>query len=148
LWREYYTKHQSYLDGLLDLTQNEGIAHFLTFEQQYVGVLPNDWQTKIAASFSEFNRSAGELLSMHITPQRANFLISTSNTSKYWESYGAITGMFIARTIDAKLGRRVLAETVANGADDFYQKYISLAERDNSLPALSREIVKHLQRRE
>jgi hypothetical protein len=143
-WRAHYASHQTYLDGLLDLTQNEGIAHFLTFEQQYGGMLPNDWQRKIAASFAEFNLSADELLSNRITPQRANYLISTSNTSKYWESYGAITGMFIARTIDAKLGRKALAETIASGVDEFYLKYISLAERDNSLPQLSLPIVRHL----
>jgi hypothetical protein len=51
--------------------------------------------------------------------------------------------MFIARTIDQKLGRKGLTETVANGADDFYLKYISLAERNKSLPKLSAQIAKH-----
>lgn len=143
-WREYYTKHQSYLDGLLDLTQNEGIAHFLTFEQRTGGFLPPDWNEKVTASFAEFNRSAEELLSASLTPQRAHYLISTSNTSEYWKSYGAITGLFIARTIDHKLGRKALTETVASGADDFFLKYISLAERDNNLPKLSERITRRL----
>ena len=140
-WREYYATHQSYLDELLDLTHNEGIAHYLTFEQRTGGNLPPDWDTKIAASFAEFNKSAEELSSSRISPQRAHHLISTSNTSEYWKSYGAITGMFIARTIDSKLGRKVLTETVASGATYFYRKYILLTERDNSLPNLSQTIV-------
>jgi hypothetical protein len=143
-WQAYYATHKSYLDHLLDLTQNEGIAHFLTFEQRSGGYLPDDWDQKIAGSFAEFNRSASELLSGKISPQRAHFLISTSNTSEYWKSYGAITGMFIARTIDQKLGRAALTETVANGPDNFYLKYISLEERDNSLPRLSSQINRHL----
>ncbi len=143
VWRSYYATHQSYLDELLDLTQNEGIAHFLTFQQRG-DYRPPDWDEKIAASFAEFNKSADELLSSQVTPQRAHILISTSNTSEYWKSYGAITGMFIARTIDQKLGRKALTETVANSADDFYLKYISLAERDNSLPKLSEQIAKHI----
>ncbi len=147
IWRQYYAARQTYLDGLLDLTQNEGIAHFLTFEQQYGGILPNDWQTRIGASFAEFNRSADELLSSRITPQRANVLISTSNTSEYWKSYGAITGLFIARTIDQKLGRTLLAQSVANGADEFYRQYIQLTGKDNSLPRLSTSIIRHVERR-
>lgn len=150
-WQAYYAAHNSYLDQLLDLTQNEGIAHFLTFGQRSArlpdgqgGYLPEDWDQKIAASFSEFNRSAGELLSGRISPQRANVVIGASNTSEYWKSYGAITGMFIARTIDEKLGRAALTETVANGVDDFYLKYISLMERDDSMPKLSESISRHL----
>jgi hypothetical protein len=143
-WQDYYASHRTYLDQLLDLTHNEGIAHYLTFEQRSGGYLPDDWDRKIAASFAEFNRSAGELLSAGISPQRAHYLISTSNTSEYWQSYGAITGMFIARAIDQKLGRAALTATVANGADDFYVKFIQLAESDNSLPQLSTSVRQHL----
>ncbi len=143
-WQEYYATHRTYLDRLLDLTHNEGIAHYLTFEQRSGGSLPPDWDRKIAASFAEFNKSTGELLSARISPQRAHYLISTSNTSEYWQSYGAITGMFIARAIDQKLGRAALTATVANGANDFYMKYNQLAERDNSLPQLSKSISRHI----
>lgn len=146
VWQEYYATRRTYLDRLLDLTHNEGIAHYLTFEQRSGGYLPDDWDQKIAASFAEFNRNGEELLSPRITPQRAHYLISTSNTSEYWQSYGAITGMFIARTIDMKLGRAVLTATVANGADDLFLKYIHLTERDNSLPQLSASISRHLKR--
>jgi hypothetical protein len=145
-WRQYYSTHNSYLDELLDLTQNEGIAHFLTFEQRTGGFLPPDWNEKVAASFAEFNRSAEELLSPRTPPQRAHLLIGSSNTSEYWKSYGAITGLFIARAIDQKLGRRALSATVAAGVDDFFLQYVSLAERDNSLPKLSEAIMNHLRK--
>lgn len=144
VWREYYDSHQTYLDELLDLTQNEGIAHYLTFEQRTGGYLPPDWDEKVMASFAEFNRCAEELSSSRVSPYRANYLISTSNTSEYWKSYGAITGMFIARTIDQKLGRAALTATIANGADEFYTRYIQLTERENSLPKLLSFIVSHI----
>lgn len=143
LWKEYYQTHQSYADQLLDLTQNEGIAHYLTFEQRTGGRLPPDWDEKIAQSLAEFCRSADELSSPRISPQRAHYLISTSNTSEYWKSYGAITGMFIARTIDMKLGRAALAETITNGADDFYRKYKLLSEQNTNLPKLCSAILNH-----
>ena len=143
-WKEYYRTHQSYVDQLLDLTQNEGIAHYLTFEQRTGGNLPPDWDEKIAQSFEEFCRSAAELSSFRISPQRAHYLISSSNTSEYWKSYGAITGMFIARTIDNKLGRAVLTESITNGADDFYRKYKLLSEQDTNLPKLCSALLNHL----
>ncbi|MBI5473734.1 MAG: hypothetical protein HY961_15455 [Ignavibacteriae bacterium] len=143
-WSAYFASRESYLDRLLDLTQDEGIAHFLTFQQRSGGYLPPDWGAKIAASFADFNRNATELLSPRTSPSRASMIISSSNTSEYWKSYGAITGMFIARTIDQKLGRAALAETIANGPEDFYRKYIALAEQDNSLPQLSVMIRGHV----
>jgi len=147
IWQQYYLTHTSYLDQLLDLTQNEGIAHFLTFEQRTGGSLPKDWDEKIAAAFAEFNRTADELTSPHVSPQRAQLLISTSNTSEYWKSYGAITGMFIARTLDHQMGRTALAETIANGADAFFARYHTLCLRDNALPRLARSILSHLDAR-
>ncbi len=143
-WQSYYATHTAYLDQLLDLTQNEGIAHYLTFEQRTGGVLPHDWDEKIAASFTEFHRVAEELAAPHITPSRAHYLISNSNTSGYWQSYGAITGMFIARTIDQKLGRAALAETIAGGVADFYHTYEGLCERERNLPRLTSTITSRL----
>lgn len=144
VWREYYATHRTYLDQLLDLTQNEGIAHYLTFEQRSRGFLPPDWDEKVQKAFADFNKNATELLSSSISPQRANELIRTSNTATYWESYGAIAGMAIARQIDLTLGRAALAETIANGPNDFFVKYIELVTRNNNLPALSPSIRRHI----
>jgi len=144
VWREYYATHRTYFDQLLDLTQNEGIAHYLTLEQRSRGSLPPDWDEKARSAFADFNKNAGELLSARISPQRANELIRTSNTATYWESYGAITGMVIARQIDLTLGRLALAETIANGPNDFFIKYIELVNRDNNLPALSHSLQRHI----
>jgi hypothetical protein len=54
--------------------------------------------------------------------------------------------MFIARTIDRKLGRAALRATVANGVNEFYLQYILLTEQDTSLPQLSRAIARQLTR--
>jgi hypothetical protein len=143
-WQSYYATHTSYLDQLLDLTQNEGIAHYLTFEQRTRGALPPDWEEKIAAAFAEFNRVAEELSSPGISPFRAHTLIAGSNTSGYWQSYGAITGMFIARTLDYSVGRRALAETITEGVGAFYRMYADVCERDRGLPRLSSTIINTL----
>jgi len=143
-WRAYYATRKSYLDQLLDLTQNEGIAHYLSLIQRTGGKLRNDQVEKVHSSFSEFNRTATELLSKNIIPHRARELIRISNTSGYWESYGVITGMIIARQIDQTMGRQALMETIEKGPGDFFGKYVGLMRKDNSLPLLGQEVVERI----
>ncbi len=145
-WREYYAKHRTYVHQLLDLTQNEGIAHYLTFQQRFHGYIPPDWNQKVRTSFERFNESTEELFSSSITPHRASELIRTSNTASYWDSYGAITGLFIARQIDQTLGRSLLVETVATDPFDYFWKYITLMQRDSNLPRLSEDIIQLVER--
>ncbi len=144
VWKKYYATHDTYLDRLLELTHNEGIAHYLSFEQRSRGYLPQDWDQRINSSFEEFNKNASELLSARTSPRRAGEIIRASNTSEYWESYGAITGLFVARQIDLTLGRQALAASTALGPGEFFGKYIELTQSNNGLPKLSPVIVQRL----
>lgn len=146
-WQDYYARGSSHLDRLLDLTHNEGIAHYITFIQRTRANLPPGWDGKVRDAIGSFNRNAELLLSPRISPRDAFEIIQRSNTSGYWESYGAITGLFIAMQIDEQLGRPALTESIASGVDDFFLKYVSLARRNSSLPPLSDVIVDHLRRR-
>jgi hypothetical protein len=121
---------------LLELTQNEGIAHYLSFEQRG-GYVPRDWDARVRTSMEEFNRNIAELLSPATGSRRAGEILRSSNTSTYWESYGAITGLFIAREIDGTSGRPALVETVARGPLAFFAAYDRLCEQDSNLPRLS-----------
>ncbi len=136
-WRAYYRSKSDYLDHLLDLTQNEGIAHYLSLIQRTGGKLQNDQIAKVQASFDEFNKTASLLNSGRISPQKAGEMIRHSNSSGYWESFGAITGMIIARQIDQSMGRLALLETVEQGPGDFFGKYSALMKKDDGLPKLS-----------
>src|SRR5262249_10759157 len=91
-------------------------------------------------TFATFNRNAAELLSADLTPPRASELIRTANLSGYWESYGAMTGMFIAREIDLRLGRAALIETIAEGPLDLLRKHQHLTDPDNTLPRLAEPV--------
>ncbi len=143
-WRRYHATHGSYLDQLLDIAHNEGIAYYLTLIQRSQGRLRNDWLENVRSAFSVFNKSAAELTSTRISPQRAQDILRLSNTSTYWESYGAITGMIVARQIDQTLGREALVETVEKGPVDFFQKYVTLTNRDTNLPFLAPFLVRYL----
>ena len=143
-WQHFYAKHNSPFDELVDLTQNEGIAYYLSLDQQGRGFLPRDWYNRTREVFVTFNKNAEELLSNRLTPSRAAELLRTANLSGYWESYGAMTGMVIAREIDLRMGRAALIETIAKGSYDFFQKYVKLSKEDTNLPRLNQAISKVL----
>lgn len=145
-WQEYTATNRTYAHNLLDLTQNEGIAYYLSLDQRGRGYLPRDWDTHTREVVNSFNRNVDELLSGKVTPRRAQELLRTANLSGYWESYGAMTGMFLAREIDLRLGRAALIETIARGPIDFFSKYQSLSTQNSTLPILSKRLVSSLLR--
>jgi hypothetical protein len=143
-WQQYYQTHHSYLDQLLDLTQNEGIAYYFNLVQRSRGILEPSLVDEVRASFETFNRNAAALLSPQISAARAGDLIQQSNTSGYENNYGALTGMIIARQIDRTLGRDALRETITLGPVAFFRKYVELSHRDDSTPPLSEQIIRFL----
>lgn len=142
VWHGYYTMHRSTFDALTELAQNEGIAYYLSLIQTSRGRLPGDWERRVADAFRSFNRAAEELLNPGVSPRRAQDLLLSANTSGSWESFGAMAGMVMARQIDQGLGRTALVETIANGPVDFFSKYITVMQRDASVPALSAQVIR------
>ena len=146
-WRQYYSMPRTYLDELLDLTHNEGIAYYLSLVQITRGRLVRDWPERVRAAFTDFNRNAEELLSPRTSPSRAEQLLRTANTSGYWENYGSITGMIIARQIDNTFGRAALSETIARGPADFFGKYAEVMRQQNDYPPLSPTLLNYVRQR-
>jgi len=146
-WRTYYASSLQPFDELLDLAHNEGVAYYLSLIQQSQGRLPHDGLQRAQAAFAQFNNAAADLLSRRLSPQRETELLRTANTSGYWESYGSITGMIVARQIDQTLGRVALVETLRNGPNAFFSTYVRLMKRDPGLPQLSPLVQQELQRR-
>jgi hypothetical protein len=143
-WRYYYSAERTPFEELLDLSQNEGIAYYLSLILQSHGRLPADGLQHAQEAFNKFNSAASELLAPSISQSRISEIIRQSNTSGYWESYGSITGMIIARQIDQTLGRAALVEALRGTPAAFFKTYIDLARRDNGLPALSPEVMRHI----
>jgi len=145
-WRAYYASDAGAFDDLLDLAQNEGVAYYLSLIQRAAGRLPYDGLERAQASFQTFNGVCAELLSQRTPPARMAEIIRRANTSGYWESYGSITGMIIARQIDQTLGRVALVETLRDGPRAFFQTYVQLMKRDRGIPQLSPLLQQELQR--
>lgn len=133
-WRSFHAQHRREFDQLLELAHNEGIAYYLTLIQNSRGYLREDWVPKVRQAFIDFNAYGRELISPATPTQRKADLMRMANTSEYWNNYGAITGMIIARSIDQKLGRDALRETIALGPYDFFLKYFELARNNPEFP--------------
>ena len=143
-WRQFSLTHRTWFDQMLDLTQNEGIAYYLSLIQRTRGRLEESQVGDFKTIFGEFNRKCGELLSSGITPQRAQDIIQQSNSSGYWGSFGSLTGMIIARQIDQSLGRQALSETIALGPYDFFGKYAELMKTRDDIPRLSDLVLRYV----
>jgi hypothetical protein len=140
-WKEYYREATRPFDQLLDIAHNEGIAYYLSLDQRGGGYVPRDWDARTRQAVSSFNRNALELLSGSVKRRRIQELIRTANLSGYWDSYGAMTGMFMAREIDKRLGRAALIETIARSPYDFFQKYLLLAREESNLPQFTAGVI-------
>jgi len=145
-WRQYYQSYRRPFDQLLDLAQNEGVAYYLNLVQRSRGTLPQDWDVKVGGAFDTFNRAAEEMLLPSTSQARAYDLLLRSNTSGYWENYGAITGMIVARQIDRTLGRAALAQTLNSGPHAFFSIYADLMRQDDSIPRLSFRVLEEVSR--
>jgi len=146
-WRAYYAIVQSPFDELLDLAQNEGIAYYLSLIQRTGGRLPPDGTQRAQAAFDRFNSAAAELLTSPGSQERTAELLRQSNTSGYWESFGSIAGMIVARQIDQTLGRSALVETLRSGPNVFFSTYAQLMKRDRGIPAFSPLVLQEISRR-
>ncbi len=140
-WEHFRSRYRTPFFELLDLAQNEGIAYYLSLEQSWRGRLPRDWPERTREALSTFNQGAEELLSRSTPAYRASEILRKANLRGYWESFGSIAGMFIAREIDQRLGREILIETIAKGPLDFFRKYISITETDSNLPKLDKDVI-------
>ena len=145
VWRAYYASPRTPLDQLLDITQNEGIAYYLSLLQRTHGRLVLDWADRTRTAVDEFNRRAEELLNPATPPGRVTQILQMANTSGYWESYGSITGMVMAREIDRTLGSQMLASTIAQGPADFFLKYQQAQRFSSEAPLLSPKIISYVQ---
>lgn len=144
LWQNFYSMHLNPLDRLIDLTQNEGIAYYISLDQQGKGLLPRDWEDRIQKAFYTFNSQAKELISDTVSNARIGEIMRGANLSGYWQSYGSITGMAMAREIDLRKGRAELIETIRLGPSNFFKKYDDLTKKDSNLPTIDPAIIEKL----
>ncbi len=141
-WKAYRAEHTGPLDYLLDLVQNEGIAYYLSLEQRSGDRLPLEWGRRIGESFATFNANAERLMTGRLSRTETENILTSANLSGYWESYGSMVGMAMARGVDRHMGRAALIETISRGPVDLLAKYHTLTKIDSGLPPLSSRLVR------
>lgn len=144
VWQKYYSQFHSPVDALLALTHNEGIAYYLSLEQQSNGYLPRDWKEKTDNALSIFNSKTNLLFSDTLSPRTVSEIIKQANLNGYWESYGSISGMFMAREIDRQLGRNILIESIGNNPFYFFKKYVEICQQNSNLPRLTNRLIRYI----
>lgn len=146
VWRSLQQRPEPHWT-LAGLAQNEGVAYLISVQQRTGAHLSEQQLAAARRAVTELNRAMKELLSPGLTAARVRELIMNSNLSGSYEgNYGATAGLLMAYAIDAKAGRDVLTETLANGPGDFFVQYQRLTERYGELPAFDPEVISALQR--
>lgn len=130
---------------LAELTQNEGIAYLISLQQRTGAHLSSGQLNAAKQAVTSLNSALKELSSPSVTSTRVQELIMNSNLSgSYEKNYGATAGLLMAYSIDAKLGRTALNETIQNGVGDFFEKYQKLTEQFGELPKFDAEVIELL----
>ncbi len=132
---------------LAELVQNEGIAYLISLQQHGGSKLSEQQLAAAKQTIASLNSALKELGSPSLTPARARELIMNSNLSgSYEKNYGATAGLLMAYSIDTKLGRKALTETIELGVGDFFAKYQQLSQEYGELPKFDEEVVESLSR--
>ena len=132
-----------------ELVQNEGVAYYLSMQEIFGGSFPSQFILRLHTSIPALNTALDELSDPHTTSQRARELILNANLSGSMEkNYGVAAGLLMAYHIDIKLGRKILAESLAAGPADFFRKYDEVVRRYAGAPPLSPRVLLELQKEE
>jgi hypothetical protein len=142
-WTDFREQYAGPADFLMELVQNEGIAYYLSLEQRVGERVPRDWYARMAESFEEFGDGSLRLLAGDVSYAEAADIIRRANLSGYFESFGSMTGMCMAREIDRNLGRAALIETIRDGPLAFVSKYIEASAADPLLPQFPDHMAAH-----
>ena len=138
MWKNFNQRNHP-IAHLAELVLNEGIAYYISMQQQSQGSAPSpSWFAQTKRAMGTLDNVFTELASPSLSYERARELIMNSNLSGSFEkNYGATAGLFIAYTIDTKLGRQALTDGIQNGVGDFFEKYDALCTQYGGLPKFS-----------
>ncbi len=136
-------RSQSAARALAGLVQNEGIAYYISMQQQgYLESPPHEWFRQTANAISSLNDVMTEMSVPGLSYERANELLLNANLSGSVEkNYGATAGVRMAYEIDRRLGRAALTETIERGVDVFFEKYQEVSRRYDDVPKITDAVV-------
>ncbi len=135
---------------LLEVIQNEGIAHYIDKKpvllQEY-GIDPKFAESE-KQSIETLNEAFHQLAGNNLSETEKRELLRKASTGKYWTKYGSIAGMFMAYHIEKEKGKAALKKSIQKGPVYFINQYLTLEKTGSILPALNVELKKYIDNRE
>jgi hypothetical protein len=130
---------QSAARALAEIVQNEGIAYYISMQQQgYLESPPREWFRQTGNAIGSLNSVMTEMSAPGLTYERANELMLNANLSGSAEkNYGATAGVRMAYEIDRRLGRAALTGTIELGVDAFFERYQEVSRTYDDVPKIN-----------
>ncbi len=130
-------KDNTEIESLIEIIQNEGIAHYISHNQKQDLIANYDQSTEYKQrekdAFQQLEIAIKQLLNPIISKDKKYDILMKSNAGKFWSKYGAIAGMFIVYHIEKALGEEAIKETVAKGAISFLKQYEQIQTKNPEL---------------
>lgn len=142
-WRK--NKEPTRICNLIELIQNEGIAHYLSNNQKQNLIKSYNHSSELKehekVAFQRLNVAVKQLLDSEVSAREKNHILARANTGKYWEKFGAIVGKFMVYHIESKYGEQAIRESILKGAYFFIELYNKVQIERSGLPMLTEELV-------
>ncbi|MCK4666235.1 hypothetical protein KAU33_05775 [Candidatus Dependentiae bacterium] len=131
---------------LVEIIQNEGIAHYLSHNQKQILIENYDSSDELKehekAAFNQLDIAVKQLLNPKLSKQEKDDILMKSNAGKYWDKYGAIAGKFMVYHIEKEYGEQAIQESISKGAYYFLELFNKLQIRNQALQGLPEELKK------
>lgn len=139
-------------DSLVELIQNEGIAHYISHDQREKLISgynkSTDYKEHERDAFNQLESAVKLLSNPDASKKKKDELLMKADAGRFWSKYGAISGMFMAYHIERKLGKAAIKESIAGGANLFLEKYDKVQIANPELPVLPLELKRKIKSQE
>ena len=128
---------------LVEIIQNEGIAHYLSHNQKQNLIENYNSSDKLKEhekdAFKQLDVAVKQLLSPELSKQEKDNILMKSNAGRYWDKFGAIAGKFMVYHIEKEYGEQAIQESLSKGAYYFLELYKKVRTENPTLPSLPDE---------
>ena len=138
------------LTRLVELIQNEGMAHYISHGQSERLIAEYDqtekFKTRERQAFEQLGEAVVQLADPQVDTDKKLQLLASGTSGDYWSKFTCISGMFMAYHIEQVAGRQALRNTVEGGGPTFLKMYQQVQKTNPSLPQLPPELVSYCHR--
>ncbi|MCK4824668.1 hypothetical protein KA005_53445 [bacterium] len=129
---------------LVEIIQNEGIAHYLSHNQKSYLILnyssSPELKEREKEAFRQLDIAVKQLLDPAISNHEKEEILMRSNAGQYWDKYGAIAGKFMVYHVERTHGEQAIRKSLSKGAYYFLELYNRIQRDNSTLPIIPEEL--------